>query len=75
MVLKQIYNTDNKNQILINLSDSFKRKKRILVVIDDSVDTKTDKMDLMKIASKDPLFLADIVSISKDFRNVDTEIQ
>ena len=75
MVLKQIYNTDNKNQILINLPDSFKRKKRILVVIDDSVDTKSDKMDLMKIASKDPLFLADIVSISKDFRNVDTEIQ
>jgi hypothetical protein len=75
MIVKQIYNTDNKNQILINLPDSFKRKKRILVVIDDSVDTKADKMELMKIASIDPLFLADIVSISKDFRNVDTEIQ
>jgi hypothetical protein len=75
MIVKQIYNTDNKNQILINIPDSFKRKKRILVVIDDSVDTKTDKMELMKIASKDPLFLADIDSISKDFRNIDTEIQ
>jgi hypothetical protein len=75
MVVKQIYNTDNKNQILINLPDSFKRKKRILVVIDDSVDNKADKMELMKIASKDPLFLADIDSISKDFDKVDTEIQ
>jgi hypothetical protein len=75
MVLKQIYNTDNKNQILINLPESFRKKKRVLVVINDSVDSKAEKMELMKKASKDPLFQADIEAITNDFRNIDSEIQ
>jgi len=75
MIVKQIYKTENKSQLMINLPDNFRSKKQILVVLDDSVDTKANKMDLMKIASKDPLFLADIDSISNDFRNIDSEIQ
>lgn len=69
MVLKQIYNTDNKDQLLINLPESFRKKKRILVVIDDSVDSKTEKMERMKMATKDPLFIADIERVTDDFRN------
>jgi hypothetical protein len=45
------------------------------VVLDDSVDTKAKKMELMKKASKDPLFLADISAISDEFRNIDMDIQ
>ncbi len=75
MIVKQIYKTENKSQLIINLPDNFRSKRQILVVLDDSVDTKANKMDLMKIASKDPLFLADIDSVSKDFRNIDSEIQ
>ena len=63
MIFKQIYNTDNKNQILINLPENFRGKKRILVVLDDSIDIKENKMELMKKASEDPLFIADINSI------------
>jgi hypothetical protein len=74
MIVKQIYNTDNKTQLMINLPEAFRHKRRILVVLDDSVDTKTEKLDLMKKASIDPLFLADIDSVSKDFRNIDSEL-
>ena len=74
MIVKQIYNTDNKTQLMINLPDTFRRKRRILVVLDDSIDAKTDKLDLMKKASKDPLFLADIDSVTKDFSSIDSEL-
>lgn len=74
MIVKQIYNTDNKTQLMINLPDAFRKKKRILVVLDDSVDAKTEKIDLMKMASIDPLFLADIDSVSNDFRNIDSDL-
>lgn len=45
MIVRQIYKTENKNQLIINLSENFRTKKRILVVLDDSIDTKADKMD------------------------------
>jgi hypothetical protein len=73
MIVKQIYRTDNKSQLLINIPEKFRSKRHILVVLDDSVDTKADKMDLMKMASGDPLFLEDIETISRDFSNIDSE--
>jgi len=75
MIVKQIYNTGNNNQILINLPESFRRKSKILVVLDDCVDSKSQKMELMRTASIDPLFLADINSISQDFKSIDSEVQ
>lgn len=74
MIVKQIYNTDHKSQLMIHIPEKFRNKRRILVVLDDSIDTKSDKMLLMSQASKDPLFLADIDAISSDFRNIDSEI-
>ena len=73
MIVKQVYNTDNKKQLLINLPDSFRKKRRVLVVLDDSVDTKADKLELMKSAKNDPLFQADIEEISNDFGVIDSE--
>jgi hypothetical protein len=45
----------------------------VLVVLDDSVDTKADKLELMKSAKNDPLFQADIEEISNDFGATDSE--
>ena len=53
MIVRQIYKTGNKSQLMINLSFNLRNKRQILVVLDDSVDTKTNNMDLMKIASTD----------------------
>jgi len=46
------------------LKVNFRSKKHILVVLDDSIDSKTEKLDLMKLAVTDPLFIADIDSVS-----------
>ena len=67
MIVKQVYNTDNKEQLLINLPDSFRKKGRVLVVLDDSVDAWADKLELRKCAKNDPLFQADIQEVSNDF--------
>ena len=68
MIVKQIYNTKNKSQLMIKLPEDFIGKDRILVVLDDSVDTKAKKMRLMKKASKDPLFIADISTIADELK-------
>lgn len=75
MIVKQIYTTENQSQILINIPESFRGRKYILVVLDDSVDSRAAKLELMKKASNDPLFLSDIEEISSDFKNVDSELQ
>ena len=67
MIVKQVYNTDNKKQLLIDLPDSFRNKKSVLVVLDDSVDNRAEKLELMKGAKNDPLFQADIEEIKNDF--------
>jgi len=74
MIVKQIYKTDNKSQLMINIPENFRSKHQILVVLDDSVDTKADKLNLMKLASNDLLFLEDIDTVSKDFKHIDAEL-
>ena len=72
MIYKQIYKTNAESQLTINLPENFRIKKYVLVMLDDSVDSKATKVDLMKMASNDPLFLADIADISRDFKDVDS---
>lgn len=72
MALKQIYDIHD-NQLIINLPESFKNKKRVLVIVDDIVDEATEKLLLMKQAAADPLFLADIQEVQEDFDGVDPE--
>lgn len=72
MIYKQIYKTNTESQLTINLPENFRSRKHILVILDDLVDSKAAKMDLMKMASNDSLFLADIADISRDFKDVDS---
>ncbi len=58
---------------MINIPENFRSKRQILVVLDDSVDTKADKLNLMKMASNDPLFLEGIDAVSKDYKHIDAE--
>ena len=73
MTLKRIYEIDNNNQLIITLPDDFKDIKRVLVTVDDAIDTKTSKLELLKQAASDPLFLSDIREISDDFSHIDAE--
>ena len=74
MIVKQIYNTDHKMQILVDLPESFSKKSPVLIVLDDSIDSNSEKMELMKHAKNDPLFQADINDVTEDFQAIDNEI-
>ena len=48
-------------------------KQQVTVVIDDVIDTKAQKLEQLKAALNDPLFLADIKEVQNDFDAVDPE--
>ena len=67
----------------INIADD-KKVKAIYTIVEDEMESgngiiseearlKTKKIELMKQASSDPLFLADLKEIRDDFDVVDTE--
>jgi len=45
----------------------------VTVLVNDQVDSKSKKLELLKSASLDPLFLADINEIHDDFDAIDAE--
>ena len=47
MTFKQVYDIKN-NQLVITLPDSFKNKKKVLVIVDVLIDVITDKLALLK---------------------------
>ena len=61
------------NQIIITLPPNFENKKEVSVVIEDIVDSRSQKILQLKEALNDPLFLADIEEIHKDFDSIDNE--
>jgi len=72
MLLRQICDVKN-NEITIHLPDSFPHGKRVLVIVDDTILSKEDKLALLKQAVSDPLFQADVKEIGDDFMNIDHE--
>lgn len=72
MTIRQVCEIKN-NQLIINLPEDFKNKKSVFVTVEDSVDKYDEKMLLLKKASTDPLFIADIKEIKDDFKIIDLE--
>jgi len=72
MTIRQICNVID-NQLLIKLPDSFKNKKQVFVIVNDTVDNRAKKIEILKLASVDPLFNADIKEINDDFNAIDSE--
>lgn len=67
MTVKQKYRIKG-DQLIIDLPEDLKSSgKEIMVTIEDISESKMDKMELMKKAANDPLFLKDIEKISSDF--------
>jgi hypothetical protein len=61
------------NKLTIKLPKEFKSKKRVRVIIEDVDENRSKKLELLKMASKDPLFLSDIKEIADDFQYSDKE--
>ncbi|MCF8245975.1 MAG: hypothetical protein K9J37_14960 [Saprospiraceae bacterium] len=72
MVLRQVFDVIN-NQVVITLPTEFRGKKKVWVTVDDQVELHLKKMELMRMAASDPLFLADIKEVEEDFSLTDNE--
>ncbi len=72
MTLRQVCSITN-NQLIINLPAGFSNKKQVLVIVDDSVDVRAEKMKLMIQAQSDELFQADVKEVNDDFGAIDHE--
>lgn len=70
---EQIYNVPENKQLVIKLPKNFGEHKKVLVIIDDSIDEKKSKLNLLKQASKDSDFLRDIEDVENDFKKIDSE--
>jgi len=73
MTHRQIFEIPTDERLIIKLPKTFKGKKKVLVILDDSIDTQTKKLEQLKQAMKDPLFLADMEEVEKDFNAIDSE--
>ena len=73
MTFGKTYEIQKNNQLTIKLPEKFKSKKRVRIIIEDVDDDRNAKLDLLKKASKDPLFLSDIQEVKDDFQYSDRE--
>lgn len=65
MTLTKLYKVTN-NQLIITLPIGFK-DKQVLVTIDDKPSLNDDKISMMKLAAKDPLYLSDLQEVNDDY--------
>ena len=61
------------NQVIVTLPPHFTDKRHVTIYVDDQVDVRSQKLEALKQASNDPLFLADIKEIKEDFDYTDHE--
>ena len=74
MTFEKTYDVQKNNQLIINLPDRFKSRKKVRVIIEDIDENRDVKIALLKKASTDPLFLSDIAETLSDFENSDNEL-
>jgi len=72
MILTEVYQVED-NKITINLPDIFRNRKKLRITVNDVTDSKISKINALKKAAKDPLFLADIIEINNDFSAIEYE--
>ena len=63
------------NRVVVALPPYFTENKEVTITIDDALDVRSEKMNLLKKAAQDPIFLADIREIQEDFENIDPETE
>lgn len=73
MTVKQIHKIKG-DQLIIDLPESLKSSgKEVLVTIEDTSTIHEKKIELMKKAANDPIFLKDLEEINSDFESIDFE--
>ena len=75
MTYKKTYDVQKNNQLVINLPDRFRSKKKVRVTIEDVEENRDEKISMLKKAANDPIFLSDIAEIDSDFNYSDNELK
>ncbi|HUX53987.1 MAG TPA: hypothetical protein VMV56_06215 [Williamwhitmania sp.] len=75
MTFEKTYDIQKNNQLVINLPERFRSKKKVRVIIEDIDENREDKLSILKKAASDPIFLSDIAEIDSDFRYSDNELK
>ncbi len=75
MTFKKTFDVQKNNQLVIDLPERFRSKKKVSVTIEDIDESREEKISLLKNAVSDPLFLSDISEIVADFSNSDSELK
>jgi hypothetical protein len=73
MMFERTYKVKDNNQLVIKLPDSFKSSKRVRVIVEVIDEERKSKIDYLKRAAEDPLFLSDIQEVEDDFQYSDKE--
>jgi hypothetical protein len=75
MTFEKTFNIQKNNQLIINLPERFKSRKKVRVIIEDIDENRDVKIAMLKKASTDPIFLSDIAETVSDFENSDNELK
>jgi hypothetical protein len=75
MTFIKTYDVQKNNQLVIDLPDRFRTKKKVRVTIEDVDQNRDEKITLLKKAAIDPIFLSDIAEIDYDYRFSDSELK
>lgn len=71
MTHRHIYEV-NDHKLIIDLPKEFKNKMKVIVTVDD-INSNASKLQLLKEATTDLLFLSDIKEVNDDFKQIDSE--
>lgn len=74
MTFEKTYEVQKDNSVIIKLPKSFKSKTKVRVIVENIDETRREKIELLKKASEDKLFLADIKNVQSDFESSDNEL-
>jgi hypothetical protein len=74
MTFEKTYDIQEDNQLIIQLPERFRSKKRVKVIVEEISESRQESLKLLRNASKDPLFLSDINEITSDFEDSDNEL-
>ena len=74
MTFEQTYRIDKNNKLTITLPEQFRNKTKVRIIIEECDDSRQSKIDKLKLAANDPLFLADVKEVASDFQDADHEL-
>ena len=73
MTFEKTYDIQKNNKLIIDLTERFKARKKVRVIIEDIDEQRELKIALLKMAQNDSLFLADIAENTTVFGNSDND--